>query len=108
MCSMEKASAVFMAAILLVAPAAADDNDDSIDININLDFNLFGGDEDDDSSEDEENQTYGERVGGQSVHTDEQDSEAEVGRDSDDFQITEDTDNDSGFLSNLLGMIGLS
>ncbi len=104
---MRKFLVAFVSVMLLLVPAAAEDDDDSIDININLDLNLFGGDDENDNNDDEENDTYGERVGGQSVHTEEQDSEADVGRDSDDFQITEDPDRE-GFFATLLGMIGLS
>lgn len=86
------------AAAAFSAPAAASQD---INLNINFDFSgIFGGDEEE---KEEENNTYGERVGGQSVHTEQEPSEAEVGRDSDDFQITEDTSEEQGFFASLLG-----
>lgn len=81
-----------------------------VNVNINFDFSglsdLFSGGEENKS---EENNTYGERVGGQSVHTEESPSRAEVGRDSQDFQITEDTSKEKkGFFGRFIdGLRGL-
>lgn len=97
---MKVLTVLLVSVMMFTAPAVADE-DDSIDININLDLNLFSGDEEDENNG-EENNTYGERVGGQSVHTEETSADAEVGRDSQEFQITEDTSKEEkGFFSKL-------
>ena len=94
---------LIFAVAVFSAPATAASQD--INLNINFDFSgIFGGD--DKEQEEEENNTYGERVGGQSVHTETQPSEAQVGKNSDDFQITEDTSEENkGFLSILMASL---
>jgi hypothetical protein len=101
---MNKFLVVLMFALAMFsAPAAAEE---TINLNIDFDFSgLFGGD--DNSKDQEENNTYGERVGGQSVHTETQPSRAQVGKNNDDFQITEDTSEEKGIIAKLLGPLGL-
>lgn len=96
---MRKILVVLMIAVAVFsAPAAASQD---INLDINFDFSgIFGGDE---KEQEEKNNTYGERVGGQSVHTEQQPSEAQVGKNNDDFQITEDTSEEQGFFASLLG-----
>jgi len=81
------------------------------DVNVNIDLDLGLSDlfSSEEENESEENNTYGERVGGQSVHTEETPSKAEVGRDSQDFQITEDTSQEEkGFFARFIeGLRGL-
>lgn len=90
---------LIFAAAVFSAPATASQD---INLNINFDFSgIFGGDNEE--KQQEENNTYGERVGGQSVYTETQPSEAQVGKNSDHFQITEDTSKEKkGFLSILM------
>lgn len=104
---MKKILTTVMLLALLTGPVAGAQD---VNVNINFDFSglsdLFSSEEENES---EENNTYGERVGGQSVHTEETPSRAEVGRDSQDFQITEDTSQEEkGFFARFIeGLRGL-
>ncbi|WP_414838237.1 hypothetical protein ACK3SF_02445 [Candidatus Nanosalina sp. VS9-1] len=102
---MKKLLVVLMFAVAAFsAPAAAEE---TINLNVNFDFSgIFGGD-DKANDQEKENNTYGERVGGQSVHTETEPSTAEVGKNNDDFQITEDTSEKKGFLEKIFGPLGL-
>ena len=103
-----KKTVIAVVALALFTGSVAGAQD--VNVNINFDFSglsdLFSGD---DENKSEENNTYGEIVGGQSVYTEETPSRAEVGRDSQDFQITEDTSKENkGFFGRFVdGLRGL-
>lgn len=107
---MEKAAAIAFSTLLLVSlgSAAVIPEDITVDLNINL---FGGGEEKENSSEEKENRTYGERVGGQAVHTETGDNDPEVERNTEEYGITEKDTNEqndfaesvSAFFHNLFG-----
>lgn len=107
---MKKTAVLVFSALLLVSAGSASMVPE--DITIDLNINLFGGGNDSDNNETEkENRTYGEREGGQAVHTETKDNDPEVQRNTEEYGITEKDTNEqndfaesvSAFFHNLFG-----
>jgi hypothetical protein len=110
---MKKAATLALATVLLVSAGSAAMIPGNITIDLNV--NLFGGDEQQQEKEEEkENTTYGDRVNGQAVHTDTRSNDPEVQRNSDEFGVTEEDTNEkndlaemfNAFVYNLMGKEG--
>lgn len=61
----------------------------TVNVNLNLD-GLFGGGEEQERTQEKENNTYGERVGGQSVHTEERSNDPPERRNTDEMKVSND------------------
>jgi hypothetical protein len=103
---MKKLAAIMFSALILASGASAS----MIPENITIDFNLgFGEDKDqkNNEAEEEENNTYGERVDGQSVYEETGPNNPPERRNSDEYGITEDNPKeDDGFFSQIMIAFG--
>ncbi len=92
-----------LVALLIAVPVASAQMIPS-DIDIDIDLNIFGGSEN--STSEEENSTYGERVGGQSVYTETKSNNPPERRNSEEYGIREDSSQDEGILDSISKAIG--
>ncbi|MFB6241852.1 MAG: hypothetical protein ABEJ36_03560 [Candidatus Nanosalina sp.] len=88
---MRKKAALTFSLILLVSAGSAAVIPPNLTIDLNID--LFG-DEQNQKQEEKKNTTYGERVGGQAVHTETEPNEPAVQRNSQEYGITEKDTNE--------------
>ncbi len=88
---MKKAFAVGFCLVLVTSGASASlvPQNMTLDVNLNLE-GVFGGGEEQQEEEEPENNTYGERVGGQSVHTEQRSNDPEVQRNTEEMKVTND------------------
>jgi hypothetical protein len=105
---MKKAFAIGFCLVLVTAGASASlvPQNMTLDVNLNLE-GVFGGGEEQ-QEEEPENNTYGERVGGQSVHTEQRSNDPEVQRNTEEMKVTNDQvasgeDPIVGFLRDIFG-----
>jgi hypothetical protein len=75
--------------ILSGASASVIPKNMTLNLNINIE-GIFGG-ENKSQGQNDENNTYGERVGGQSVYTERQNNNPERQRNTDDMKITDES-----------------
>jgi len=88
---MRKLVAVGMCLILLGSSASASVVPKNMTLNVNLNLEgIFGGGEESNKEQEPENNTYGERVGGQSVHTEQKSNDPPERRNTDDMEVTND------------------
>lgn len=88
---MKKFFAVGMCFMLLGSTASASVIPKNMTVNVNLNLDgVFGGDEKNEQDQEPENNTYGERVGGQSVHTEERSNDPPEKRNTDEMKVTND------------------
>ena len=106
---MKKSFAIAFCLILLTAGVSASlvPQNMTLDINLNLE-GVFGGGEQQQQPSEPENNTYGERVGGQSVHTEERSNDPSEQRNTDEMKVTNDQvasgeDPIVAFLSGIFG-----
>jgi hypothetical protein len=111
---MKKAAALVFATVLLASAGSAAMIPSNITVDLNID--LFGGDEKENKKQQEkkQNDTYGERTGGQAVHTETKSNDPGVQRNTQEYGITEEDTNEgndlgemiSAFYYNLIGEPG--
>ena len=104
---MRKGLVVLLCLGMVASGASASVVPKNMTINLNLNLGgIFGGSEEEKTQE-PENNTYGKRVGGQSVHTETRDNSPEEQRNTDDLKITNDQEGGKDplidFLSGLFG-----
>jgi hypothetical protein len=106
---MKKAFAIGFCLVLVTAGASASlvPQNMTLDVNLNLE-GVFGGGEEQQQEEEPENNTYGERVGGQSVHTEERSNDPAEQRNTEEMKVTNDQvasgeDPIIAFLSGIFG-----
>jgi len=88
---MNKTAVIAISLLLVTSGASAALIPGNMTINLNLGFQgIFEGGNDSPQQE-EENNTYGKRVGGQSVHTETRENDLKEQRNSQEYRITEDT-----------------
>jgi len=88
---MKKVVAVGMCLVLLGSSASASVIPKNMTVNVNLNLEgIFGGGENNQQGQESQNSTYGERVGGQSVHTEERSNNPPVRRNTEEMKVTND------------------
>ena len=104
---MRKSLVVLLCLGMVASGASASVVPKNMTINLNLNLKcIFGGEEKKDTQE-QQNSTYGKRVGGQSVHTETRSNSPEEQRNTDDLKITNDQEGGKDplldFISGLFG-----
>lgn len=104
---MKKGLAVLFCSVMIVSGASAALVPKNMTINLNLNLKgIFGG-EKKKQPEQEENNTYGKRVGGQSVYTETRSNNPPERRNTDDMRVTnEDTATHDPLLKFISGIFG--
>lgn len=93
---MNKTAVIALSLLLVTSGASAALVPENMTINLNLGIQgIFNGGNDSPQQQEEENNTYGERVDGQSVHTETRENDLEEQRNSEEYRITEDTSEES-------------
>ncbi len=88
---MKKSAALCLSFAMILSGASASVIPKNMTLNLNINIEgIFGG-ENKTQDQTEENNTYGERVGGQSVYTEKQNNNPERQRNTDDMKITDES-----------------
>lgn len=87
---MKKAFAIGFCLVMVASGASAQLVPENMTLNVKLDLGLFDGQGQEQQEQEPENNTYGERVGGQSVHTEERSNDLEEQRNTDEMKVTND------------------